>query len=320
MTDFLKDGGIKIVGTDNEGGPVQRVKRGITSDGSPNGFLVFTPSAEDVGKVYNSVPEIGEKLARNFYEDMIAQLKQCGVTVNFGPVLDTYNEENPGNIIRKWKRSFGNPETIKPLADLFIQSHREAGLIPCAKHFPDCGTIIDSVDPHEKSTFSVITEESKDIYEYIINKSDVPMIMTTHNIEKNYSELPATFSPEVVSLLRDMDFEGCIITDDLTMGSIKGETIGATIDQDLDQEVFSGSNGYSMREILTYSLNAGHDLLLFKNLSQFQSDNGEYKDFVPEELVDIIFEQVENGSIPQERILESYERVAVLNSLIIPPV
>jgi len=314
LTKALYEAGIKIIGTDSEGGFIQRLKRGKMTDGTPNGFLVSTPSAEKMGRIYNDIPD-GAKIVHELYGDMVAQLKKYGITVNFGPVLDTYNKEDPNNIIRKWQRSFGDSETIKNLAALFIQSHRENGLISCAKHFPDCGTIINSVDPHEKSTFSVLTEESKNIYKFVINDLDVPMIMTTHNIVLgDSSNLPATFSPEIIAILRAMNFSGCTITDDLTMGAIRGETIGATVDQ--DQEVFQGKNGYTMREILTLSLNAGHDLLLFKNLSQFKDDNGEYKNFTPQELVEIIIEQVKSGQIDPARILESYRKVETLNKLI----
>ncbi|PFX11113.1 Beta-hexosaminidase [Stylophora pistillata] len=175
------------------------------------------------------------------------------------------------NMIRKWERSFGSHKIIREVAPFFIESHWEEGVIPCAKHFPDCGTIVDSTDSHEKATRSILIEEFKETYKHVVANVDVPMVMTTHNIViGDESELPATFSPYVLSILRnEIGFGECIITDDLTMGSIRGETLKATIDQGTE-EVFLGHNGYSMRDILTRSLNAGHDLLLFKNLSQFK--------------------------------------------------
>ncbi|XP_022778692.1 uncharacterized protein LOC111320275 [Stylophora pistillata] len=248
---------------------------------------------------------------------MASQLKGYGVTVNFGLVLDTFNMDDLDNMIRKWERSFGSHKIIREVAPFFIESHWEEGVIPCAKHFPDCGTIVDSTDSHEKATRSILIEEFKETYKHVVANVDVPMVMTTHNIViGDESELPATFSPYVLSILRnEIGFGECIITDDLTMGSIRGETLKATIDQGTE-EVFLGHNGYSMRDILTRSLNAGHDLLLFKNLSQFKGDNGGFRDFTPEEVVNIIYEQVETGEIDRQRILESYERVEALKGRI----
>ena len=71
---------------------------------------------------------------------MARELASVGINVNFGPVLDlSVNAGNP--VVVRRKRSFGkDPGRVAKLGGAFIAAHREADVVPVAKHFPGHGS------------------------------------------------------------------------------------------------------------------------------------------------------------------------------------
>ena len=121
--------------------------------------------------------------------------------------------------------------------------------------------------------------------------------MTAHVFNKAMDQkYPATLSYRVNSeILRGkMKYHGLIISDDMQMNAI--------------------AKHYSTKEAVTLAINAGVDILLFGNqLAQISV----------ERIVNTIFEQVQNGSIPISRIIESNQRIKNLhtkNSIIQKPI
>jgi len=123
------------------------------------------------------------------------------------------------------------------------------------------------------------------------------MIMTAHVFNSHIDDAyPATLSYKFnTKLLRElMGFEGLIISDDMQMGAI--------------------SQHYTLKKRVALAIKAGVDILLFGN----QLESMHLKD-----IVDAIFTQVKNGTIPYQRIKESNRRIENLqtkNSLIQKPI
>jgi len=67
-------------------------------------------------------------------------------------------------------------------------------------------------------------------------------------------------------------------------------------------------DNYGFEDAIVRAINAGCDILIFSN------NGGEYDESIPRRARDIILQAVLDGRISQERINESYERIAALKS------
>lgn len=144
-----------------------------------------------------------------------------GLNLNLAPVADIAESESD----YIYGRTFGaDAETTGDYCAEIISVMNENGVGSCMKHFPGYGP---NVDTHTGIAVDERSAESFDSRDLVPFKkgiaAGVPMIMVNHNIINAYdSELPASLSPAVHSLLRDtMGFGGIIITDDLGMDAIK---------------------------------------------------------------------------------------------------
>src|SRR4030067_2442315 len=122
------DGIPLLIGVDQEGGRVARIKEPLT---------VFPP-ARVLGKTQS------EELACKQGMIQATELKALGVNINFSPVLDVdTNTQNP--VIGD--RSFGsNPEIVFSMGCAVIRGLQGNGVAACGKHFPGHGD--SSVDSH----------------------------------------------------------------------------------------------------------------------------------------------------------------------------
>jgi beta-N-acetylhexosaminidase len=196
-----------LIAIDQEGGRVQRLRAPWT----------VWPPIRRLGDL-NS-----EDLARRMAEAIAAELKACGIGLDFAPVVDV--DTNPQNPIIG-DRSFGrDPEQVGKLAVAFIEAMQGAGIAACAKHFPGHGdTDKDShldlpVVEHSRSRLEDI--ELRPFKKAIAAK--VATIMTAHIVVRELDEkVPATLSPAVVTtLLRDeLGYKGVIVADDLEMKAV----------------------------------------------------------------------------------------------------
>ncbi|MEN8304500.1 MAG: glycoside hydrolase family 3 N-terminal domain-containing protein, partial [Campylobacterota bacterium] len=248
------------------------------------------PSASEVSK--NSFEN-----AKNIYEKQSYMLHQAGINLNFAPVVDlTLNPEN--KVIVGLERSYGNDsKTVASFAKVMINEQQKRGITSVLKHFPGHGSSLG--DSHEGFVDVSKTWSTKELepYQELINEDKIDMIMTAHvfnkAMDKNH---PATLSYRVNSeILRGrMKYHGLIISDDMQMKAI--------------------SEHYSTKEAVTLAINAGVDILLFGN---------QLAEISVEKIVNTIFEQVQNGSIPMSRITESNQRIKNLhfkNSIIQRPI
>jgi len=264
-----------LVSIDAEGGLINRLK---TSYGFTN-----IPSHEALG---SGPVEETERAACT----LARQLADLGITMNFAPVVDVnVNPESPA--IGALERSFSaDPAVVAAYAEAFVRSHKEAGVHTALKHFPGHGSASGDTHKGVADVSSTWSAQELEPYRILIKKGYADPIMTAHVVNRTFSELPATLSPEVLTdLLRgELGFGGVIISDDLQMGAILNE--------------------FGLEEAAVRAVEAGADMLIISN-------NGEtYDEAAPYKVRDALVQAVKDGRLTKERIQESHDRISRLFS------
>ncbi len=197
-----------LIAADQEGGRVQRFREGFTR----------LPPMRVLGKVHDSHPHQAKTLAREVGYVMAAEMRAHGVDLSFAPVLDL--DYGVSSVIGD--RAFhDDPQVVIDLAHAVIQGMKDAGMAACGKHFPGHGFI--AADSH-----IAIPIDDRD-YADIALKDLLPFralidmglqaIMPAHVIYPKIDANPAGFSRFWLhKVLRgELDFQGMIFSDDLTM-------------------------------------------------------------------------------------------------------
>jgi len=234
--------------------------------------------------------------AKKAYDKQSQMLKNCGINCNFAPVVDL--AVNPKNrIIQGLQRSFGDLKHTTKYAKIFMQSQKDKHIISVLKHFPGHGSSVGDSHKGFVDISKTWTIRELEPYKKLIKSNSVDMIMTAHvfndTLDKKY---PATLSYKInTQLLRGkLHYRGLIVSDDMQMKAI--------------------TNRYSLKQSVTLAINAGVDILLFGNQLAKQD---------LDELIEIIYKQLKNGSIKYERVIESNRRIENLhtkNSIISKPI
>ncbi|MCH8291265.1 beta-N-acetylhexosaminidase [Candidatus Poribacteria bacterium] len=196
-----------LIGIDQEGGAVTRLKKGAT----------ILPGNMALGAIGSS------ELAERAGEITAIELAAVGVNLNFAPVMDVNN--NPNNPVIN-RRSFGeSPELVSRLGTAYIRGLQRHGVLATAKHFPGHGDTI--VDSH--TDLSIMKHNVKRIHAIELKPfraaidAGVAAIMTAHILYTSLdANLPATLSPAILTglLRQELRFDGLIITDDMEMKAI----------------------------------------------------------------------------------------------------
>jgi len=257
-----------LISVDLEGGKVARLKEKYGFKKFPSAKKISNLPSNEVIKLYNS---------------MALMLYKNGFNCDFAPVVDLAIEPK-NKVIYGLERSYGKDSAqVAKYAKIFMDSLQNANVLSVLKHFPGHGSSLGDSHKGFVDITNTWSEKELEPYATLINTGKVKMIMTAHVFNKNLDEkYPATLSYKVnTKLLRQkMKYDGVIISDDLQMGAIR----------DL----------YSLKEIVTLSINSGVDILLFGN--QLAEQN-------IDELVDVIYDLVKDGEIKYSRIKESNERI-----------
>jgi beta-N-acetylhexosaminidase len=154
-------------------------------------------------------------------QKICTELLEIGIQHNFAPVCDmSYTNVAIGN------RSFGaDINRVFQMSNVFIQTSRNNGILPTAKHFPGHGFV--KGDTHKNLVFIEGEMKEIDLYKRLI-ASEVPCIMVGHiavrkNEKYDTKGLPATCSRTIVTdlLKNELGFKGLIVTDAMTMGAVK---------------------------------------------------------------------------------------------------
>lgn len=147
-------------------------------------------------------------------------LEELGINVNLAPIADI--STNPKSYI--YERSFGKNknETAKYIKTILSTQNNNVSYV--LKHFPGYS---DNLDTH---TSIAIDNRS---YKIIKNNDFIPFkvgienganaIMVSHNIVSSIDNKPSSLSRNIHNILRnELNFNGIILTDDLSMSAIKG--------------------------------------------------------------------------------------------------
>ncbi len=192
-----------LVGADEEGGTVQRLRLAIGE----------VPSAATVAKgtTTDAATQAGEHAAA---------MRQLGFNMNFAPVADVGSGSGLGT------RSYGtDPQTVSNFVAAVWPAMQKNGITPVVKHWPGIGG--GQADPHQKLTSldSIAELRAKDLIPFQTAIEDgVPAIMVTHAEVPGLTQdgEPASLSQAAITgeLRGTEGFDGLVITDSLGMGAI----------------------------------------------------------------------------------------------------
>lgn len=211
---------------DEEGGRVTRF---------PEEYVKL-PSSGKVGSQQN------RELTKRVGGLIAEKVSGIGLNMVFAPVLDI--NSNPNNPVIG-DRSFGtNADVVSEQGIASMKGIQENGVVPVVKHFPGHGDT--SVDSH--LGLPVVEHNLKRLHEMelvpfqqaIDEGADV--VMVAHLLMKSIDpDTPSSYSkPVITDLLREeMGFKGVVITDDMTMGAVSGNT---DVGEASVKSILAGSN------------------------------------------------------------------------------
>lgn len=240
--------------------------------------IVNLPDSKEIGDHNNS------ELAYQVGEAIGERVNAFGFNVTMAPVMDV--NSNPDNPIIG-KRSFGNnKEIVSKMGVEEMKGIQSKGIIPVIKHFPGHGDT--DVDSHlglpvvHNSLESIREMELVPFQKAIDHQADMTMVAHILLPEID-NEDPASLSKNVVTtILRgELGFDGVTITDDMTMGAIL--------------------ENYDIGDATVKAVQAGNDIVLVCH-----GDENKLK------AVHSLTKAVESGTIKEERINESVERILLL--------
>lgn len=247
-----------------------------------NGFPT-TDSPKILGK--------NKKATQHAAQQTATMLYNSGVNWNLAPSADLdIFAENP--IIGKYGRSFSSaPETVVCHNEIWINEHKKCGILSCLKHFPGHGS--SRTDSHKGFTDITDTWEQQELAPYYSLAHLADAIMIGHLFNKKFDkDFPASLSIKTITgLLREkLNYDGVVITDDMQMGAI--------IDD------------YGLEEACCKAIIAGADMVIIGNNLHYDSE------IVPK-IVTYITKAVAEGRLTEERLLEAYQRVNILQNKIV---
>ncbi len=231
------------------------------------------PSMLELGKTNDS--ELSYKVGSVLAKEIAA----FGINLDFAPVIDIFS--NPNNTVIG-DRAFGtDSQTVINMAIPFAKGMESEDIIPVYKHFPGHG----DTDADSHVELPIITKTKEELYENELLpfkaaiQNNAKMIMIGHialpNITGDYT--PASLSKVIIDeiLRKEMGFDGVVITDAINMKALQ--------------------DNYTLEEICNYSINAGVDIILMP--------------LEPIQTLNTIEKLVNNGTISEERINDSVERI-----------
>jgi beta-N-acetylhexosaminidase len=263
-----------LVAIDEEGGLVARLDQ-------RHGFPP-TNSAADLGARGDVAftQGAGTKIAQT--------LASVGVTLNLAPVVDlNVNPTNP--IIGSLGRSFSaDPAVVTSQAEAFIEGHRSVGVLTTLKHFPGHGSSTGDTHLGVVDVTDTWSDVELEPFRNVVNDSLADAVLTAHVFNSKLDpQHPATLSqPTITGILREqIGWDGVVISDDMQMGAIR--------------------QAYGYKDALRLAILAGVDVL---TIAQQQV----YEPGIVASTIDLIEGLVNDGSLTEARIDESFQRIQAL--------
>jgi beta-N-acetylhexosaminidase len=194
-----------FVATDQEGGAVQ-VLRGPGFSDIPSALDQAALAATDLRK------------RSEVWGDELAAV---GVNLNLAPVLDLVPEAAASSNapIGFFGRNYGyTAESVITHGNAFAQGQRDAGVQTAVKHFPGLGRVAGNTDDTAGVTDTVTGPDAPSVavFDAGIEAGSGLVMMSSATYSRIDPDAPAVFSPTVVGLVRELGFDGVIISDDLS--------------------------------------------------------------------------------------------------------
>ncbi len=205
-------------------------------------------------------------------------LRELGFNLDFAPVADLADVET-GEL---GDRVFGSDaQAVSDMVSNMVGGIEGAGVSSCLKHFPGIGDV--EGDTHSGRVETTKTLEEMRNYELLPFKAGIDagadLVMVSHITASAVDEeaVPSSLSRVIVTdvLRNELGFQGVIITDALDMGAI--------------------TEYYTSEQAAVMAIEAGVDMLLMP-----EDFNAAY---------DAVLAAVQDGTISEERINESLERI-----------
>ncbi|MBQ6353604.1 MAG: glycoside hydrolase family 3 [Lachnospiraceae bacterium] len=219
----------------------------------------------------------GGETARQNARTIGQDISRFGFNTDFAPVADVWSNHN-NTVIgeRAYSDDFTEAAMLVPEA---VRGFHDAGIICCLKHFPGHGET--NEDSHSQAAFTDKSPDEMAAQEWTVFKAGIDaeadMVMIGHVTATQIDDVPATVSSKLVNdiLRRQLGFAGVVITDSLQMGAV--------------------TQKYKSGDLAVKAVQAGVDMLL------------EPADFAQAE--QSLTEAVQNGTVSEERIDESVQRI-----------
>lgn len=280
-------GGYILFASDFEGKTLEQVKEEIASYQSLSKVPLLMASDEEGGMVtrisqlletpFASPLELyqsgGIEAILSDAKQKTSLLKEEGIYAGFFPVADLSTD--PSSFI--YDRTIGqDAKTTSDYIGQLVTLLKEEQFASTLKHFPGYG---DNADSHTDLVYDNRSLEELRANDFLPFKAGIEAgadsIMVSHNIVPAIDDVPSSISPEINKILRnELGFEGVIMTDDFDM-----QGLVQFVDQD------TGA---------LQTIQAGTDMIL----------SSSYASQIP-----YIIEQVQNGTITEERIDQSVKRI-----------
>ncbi|MCR8641126.1 beta-N-acetylhexosaminidase [Paenibacillus sp. N1-5-1-14] len=199
-----------IMSIDEEGGKVTRLPDSYK--GLPNNSVI--------GRVNN------ETFAYEFGKRLADKVKSVGLNMNYAPVLDI--NSNPQNPIIGVRAYGDKPNLVSKLGLQTMKGIQSKGVISVVKHFPGHGdTHVDSHLGLPVVDYDLKRLKSFELVPFVnaINNG-ADAVMVAHILMSQIdAKLPASLSRAVITdvLRKELNFQGVVVTDDLTMAAITSQ-------------------------------------------------------------------------------------------------
>jgi len=266
------------ISVDEEGGEVARL-------GPSHGF----PATE-------SAAALGARNDPAYTEDagaaIAATLVAAGINLNLAPVVDVnLNPDNP--IIGALDRSFSpDPAIVTSQAEAFVRGHHRHQVLTTLKHFPGHGSATGDTHLGVVDVTDTWSEVELIPFQNLVDDDLADAVLTAHVFNRSLDlDNPATLSrPVVTGILREqLGYDGLVISDDMQMGAIR--------------------DAYGYPDAVRLAIDAGVDVLTIANQQVFE-------DGIVATTIDLIAGLVDDGTIPESRIDESWRRIQAFKAVL----
>lgn len=251
---------------------------GIDEEGGSVSRIAESGLADNVGTMGDIGTSGDPSKAKEAGSAIAAYLSEYGFNLDFAPVADVILEGN--SIIGD--RSFGsNAGDDAAMVSACVEGLQEGNVSACLKHFPGLGSTTE--DTHEGMATSEKTKEDFETTDFLSFQGGIDagadFVMVSHLSVPNITgdNTPSSLSNKMITdILRgELGFNGIVITDAMDMKAV--------------------TDYYTSDEAAVKALQAGADMILMP------------EDF--EAAYQGVLDAVNNGTLSEERINESLQRI-----------